>query len=989
MIKKHYSFIFGVFLFLFGNAIYGQRVITGTVTDKDNGEELIGANVSVKGSAGIGTITDLDGKFSLQVPSDATMLVISYTGYETIDLALTSANNYAITLGKGTMLDELVVIGYGAVRRSDVTGSVASLKEKDFNKGVIVSADQLLQARVPGVNIVNNSGQPGGEVTVQIRGNNSIRAGANPLYVVDGFPLDGRTAQAGLAGTDLGNVARSNPLNFINPADIESIEVLKDASAAAIYGSRAANGVVLVSLKKGRANQPTVNFNTSFGTSSVLKRYNVLDADQYRQALNEYSISGGNGGASVDPFNEITRAGAIQNYGLSFSNYSENANIRASFGYNNIQGIIKESGLQRYNASFNGNFTFLDKKAGLDVLMIGNQTVEDIAPISTNANFTGNLVGQALQWNPTIPLVDNQGNFVTNANNPTNATVGATTINPLQLLAGHNETAKTNNVLLNISPYYKITDKLTYRYRLGLSYGNGITRGNISGNVNVQGIEGLGWASIGNTELLNTLQSHTLNYVGDLSESISFAAVGGYEYQRFDFKGYTLSGLGFTLQDFDNTNAIQNALNSNKRYFSFADPISELQSFFGRVNFGINDKYLLTATVRADGSTKFGENNKYGIFPSAAFAWRMSSEEFMKGNGMFDDLKLRLGVGSTGNQEFPSGAALDRFALLEDNTSAQINVGNPNLRWEASTTYNVGLDFSMMNYRLTGTIEYFRRQTNDLLLDPFVSEPGPEVRAWRNLDASVLNSGFELGLNAMLIDRGKTRFNVGINATLLKNEFQNPNGADILTGNLFGQGASGAFVQRMSDGFPLNTYFVKDHTGLNDQGLSTFANDEELVAAGDPNPTTLLGFTLGFDHDKFSFNANFNGAFGHFLYNNTAMTVIPIGNLGNRNIDARLLDGPVRESLANPITSSTRYIESGDFLKLANATVAYNIGNVGVFRNVNVALTGMNLFVLTNFSGFDPEVNTVNQRDGVPSSGIEYIPYPSARSFLLSLNVSF
>lgn len=986
---KFYSFLLVFILFLFGIDLYGQRLITGIVTDKDGGEELIGANVSVKGVAGVGTITDFDGKFSLEVPPNAAALVISYTGYETIEVALGSGSNYQIMLSKGTLLDELVVIGYGAVRRSDVTGSVASLKEKDFNKGVIVSADQLLQARVPGVNIVNNSGQPGGETTVQIRGNNSIRAGANPLYVIDGFPLDGRTAQAGLAGNDLGNIARSNPLNFINPADIESIEVLKDASAAAIYGSRAANGVVLVSLKKGKSNQPTVNFNTSFGTSSVLKRYNVLTGDEYRQALKDYKISGGDGGASVDPFGEITRAGSIQNYGLSFSNYSDNSTIRASFGYNNIQGVVKESGLERYNASFNGNFNFLDKRAGLDILMIGNQTIEEIAPISTNPGFTGNLIGQVLQWNPTIPLVDSKGNFVNNANNPTNATVGATTINPLELLAGHNQTAKTNNVLLNLSPYFKITDKLTYRYRLGISYGNGITRGNISGTVNVQGIEGLGWASIGNTELQNTLQAHTLNYIGDLSENISFSAVAGYEYQRFDYKGYTLSGLGFTLQEFDNTNAIQNALNSNKRYFSFADPISELQSFFGRVNLGINDKYIVTATVRADGSTKFGANNKYGIFPSAAFAWRLSSEDFMKGNGVFDDLKLRLGVGNTGNQEFPSGAALDRFALLEDNSSRQINVGNPNLKWESSTTYNVGLDFSVLNYRLNGSIEYFRRNTNDLLLDPFVSEPGPEVRAWRNLDATVLNSGLELALNGVLLDQGKSRFNVGVNATFLSNKFQNPNGADILTGNLFGQGASGAFVQRMSDGLPLNTFFVKDHVGLNDQGLSVFANDEELIAAGDPNPTTLLGVSLGYDYDRFSFNANFNGAFGHFLFNNTAMTVIPIGNLGNRNIDSRLLGGEVQESIANPITSSNRYLESGDFLKLSNATLSYRVGDRGVFRNINVALTGMNLFVLTNFSGFDPEVNTVNQRDGVPSSGIEYIPYPSSRSFLLSLNVSF
>lgn len=989
MKNERFLLLTTLFLFLFGMSGFGQRDITGTVVDQETGEELVGASVLVKGATGVGAITDYNGNFGFRVPEGYNTLVVTYTGYERLEYVLGAGNSFQIGLPKGSRLDEVVVVGYGEVRRSDLTGSVASLKEKDFNQGVIVSADQLLQARVPGVNIVNNSGQPGGQTTVQIRGNNSIRAGANPLYVIDGFPLDGRTAQAAVAGNDLGNIARSNPLNFINPADIESIEVLKDASAAAIYGSRAANGVILVTLKKGRKNQPTVNFNTSVGTSSILKRYDVLNGDQYRKALSDYNLTGGDGGASIDPFNEILRRGFVQNYGISFGSSSENSSVRASFGYNDINGIVKESGLKRYNAAFNGNFTFLDKRAGVDILMIANQTRESIAPISTNPGFTGNLVAQALQWNPTIPLVDGNGAFVTNANNPTNATIGATTINPLQLLAAHNENATTNNVLLNISPYYRITNKLTYRYRLGVGYGTGITRSNISGDVNVQGIQGLGWASIGNAELLNTLHSHTLNFNDYLTERISFGALVGYEYQKFDYKGYALNGLGFTLQDFDNTNAIQNSLNSNKRFFSFADPISEIQSFFGRVNVGIDNKYLFTGTVRADGSTKFGANNKYGVFPSAAFAWRISNENFMSGNTLFDDLKFRVGVGVTGNQEFPAGAALDRFALLEDNSSAQINVGNPDLRWESSTTYNVGVDFSILDYRLTGTVEYFRRNTNDLLLDPFVSEPGPQVRAWRNLDATVLNSGVELGLWALLMERGKSRLNMGVNATFLKNEFRNPNGADILTGNLFGQGASGAFIQRMSDGLPLNTFFLKDHIGLDDNGISQFANDEALIAAGDPNPRTLLGLSLGYEYDRFSFVTNFNGAFGHKIYNNTAMTVIPIGNLGNRNIDANLIGGPVRESLANPITSSTRYLERGDFFKLANATMAYRIGDFGVFRNAVVSLTGQNLFVITKYSGFDPEVNTVNLRDGVPSSGIEYIPYPSARSFLLGLNVSF
>jgi TonB-dependent starch-binding outer membrane protein SusC len=987
MKRKFKILIMGIGLLLFCFELDAQRVVTGTVTDKSTGEELIGASVTVKGSSSVGTITDFDGKFEITVPAGFDALDVSYAGYQLQEIKLGTDANYMVQLEQGTVLDELVVIGYGSVRRSDLTGSVSSLAEKDFNQGVIISPEQALQARVPGVNIVNNSGQPGGATTIQIRGNNSVRAGAEPLFVIDGFPLDGRTAQASVGGTDLGAIARSNPLNFINPADIESFEVLKDASAAAIYGARAANGVVLITLKKARKNQPSVNFNTSVGTSSMLRGYDILDAASYRGALSSYGLTGGDGGGSSDAMSEIMRNGAIQNYNLSFSSTSDNSSVRASVGYNNIQGIVRGSGLERYNASFNGNFKFLDQKAGVDILFIGNQTQENIAPVSTNAGFTGNLIGQALQWNPTVPLTTSDGSFTNYRNNPL---VGQTQINPMELLASQYERATTNNVLVNISPYYKITDKLTYRYRLGINYGTGTTRSNIFGTLNVQDIEGRGWASIGSAELQNTLHAHTLNFNDKLSDNINFDAVIGYEYQKFDYRGHNLVGRGFTLLDRDNINAMQNALNTEKRFFSFADPISELQSYFGRINFGISNKYYLTGTVRVDGSSKFGENNKYGVFPSGAFRWRVSGEDFMSSNTLFDDLSLRLGVGTTGNQEFPAGAALDRFGLFENNASGQINAGNPDLRWESSVTYNAGIDFAMNNYKLTGTVEFFHRNTRDLLLDPFVSEPGPQVRAWRNLtDATVINSGVELSVNALVMESGKSSFNIGANATFMRNEFRDPSGAPILTGNLFGQGSTGAFVQRHVDGLPLNTYFVRDFQGLDEAGLSVFGNDEEPIEAGSPNPTTLLGVTLGYDYDKFSFVANFNGAFGHFIYNNTAMSVIPITNLGSRNIDARLLEGP-RESTANAITSSSRYLESGNFLRLANTTLSYRVGNVGSsLKNLNIALTGQNLLLFTDYTGFDPEVNTLNFRDGVPSSGIEYIPYPTARSILLSVNVSF
>ncbi|MEL0011759.1 MAG: carboxypeptidase-like regulatory domain-containing protein, partial [Bacteroidota bacterium] len=317
-------------LALFSVLAINAQTVTGVMTDADSGEPLIGANVLVKGTT-VGTITDIDGSYSLSLPDGATTLVFSYAGFQDQEVDIAGQSTINVALSPGALLDEVVVIGYGTVKKRDVTGSVASLKEEDFNKGIIVSTDQLLQGRVPGVNVVQNSGRPGGEATVKIRGNNSIRAGADPLYVVDGFPLDGRSARAGLLSNDLGSIPNSNPLNFLNPSDIASIEILKDASSAAIYGARGANGVILVTSNKVSSTEATIDFNASYGASSIVKKYDVLSADQYRAALNDYGItSGGDGNASVDAFDEILRTGMTQSFSFSIGGGSENGNYRLS-----------------------------------------------------------------------------------------------------------------------------------------------------------------------------------------------------------------------------------------------------------------------------------------------------------------------------------------------------------------------------------------------------------------------------------------------------------------------------------------------------------------------------------------------------------------------------------------------------------------------------------------------------------------------------------
>ncbi len=964
------------------NFAYAQREVTGTVTDAESGEPLIGANILVIGTS-TGTITDFDGNYSINVPAGATTLEFSYTGFSSQRVEIGNQSVINVSLSAGQVLDEVVVVGYGTVKKSDLTGSVASVKEEDFNKGVFTAPDQLIQGKVAGVQILNNSGQPGGESTVRIRGNSSVRAGNQPLYVIDGVPLDGRSARPGADIPETGNSPGSNPLNFINPADIASIEVLKDASATAIYGSRGANGVVIVTTKKGKSGDPRIDFSLAGGVSSVLKKYDVLTGDEYRQALQEYGLTGGDFGGSVDAQDEILRTGGTQNYNFSISGGNDNGSYRVSAGYLDQQGIVKESGLKKYTGSINGTYKFFNsKRLSVDFNLLASQITEDIAPISTSAGFTGSLVGQALQWNPTRSLLNPDGSF--------NFDKGSTTINPLAMLAAYDDRSNLTNILGSISPSFKLADGLEYRFLYSINHGVGLRRSQIKSFINIQGVEDFGYAAVASNALTTQQFTHTLSYNRDLTTAISLNAVVGYEYQKFDNRGFSMNARGFISDDVDFTNAIQNSTPNNRNINSFADPIAELQSYFGRANFNISDKYLLTATVRADGSSKFGENNRYGVFPSFAFAWNLTNEDFMAG-GPFDQLKLRLGWGQTGNQEFPSGSAQERFGLGNNGALAQENVANPDLKWETSTTINAGIDFALFDYKLSGSIEYFNRQGEDLLFNFQAIQPAPATRYWINLPGVVTNSGIEVALNAFIIDKENLSWQLGANASFLTNELTDYEGPAVLTGTLFGQGISNATSQRLANGQPLNSFYLREWNGIGEDGLDDLTDEgNTLFFVGDPNPDVLLGISTSLSVDKFSFVMNFNGAMGQDLYNNTSNTVLPIGNLGSRNIDASLLEGDVRESTANSVKPSSRYLEKGDYLKLANATLSYDLGNISnAVKNVRLYITGQNLLVFTNYTGFDPEVNTVNERDGVPSNGIEYTPYPSARTILFGANFSF
>jgi TonB-dependent starch-binding outer membrane protein SusC len=959
---------------------YAQnKTVTGRVTDTKDGSPVAGVSVSAKGT-NLGTTTGAEGKFALSVPESATTLVFTAIGYGTREETITGDSLVVALEATAANLNEIVVIGYGTARKKDLTGAVATVSSKDFNKGALTTPSQLIQGKVAGVLVVNASGQPGAATTVRIRGNNSIRTGNQPLYVIDGVPIDGRIARPSL-NVGFGNSPASDPLYFINPFDIVSMDILKDASATAIYGSRGSNGVIMITTRKGQSGPPRIDVNASAGISRLLRKYDVLDANEYRDALKSYNLTTGDFGGSEDAMDAITRTAPTQNYNVSVSGGSETGKYRAGFGYYDQRGIILKTGLKKYTVDLNGQYKFLEsKKLSLDFNIMAAHNIEDIGPVSNDAGATGNLMSQALLWNPTRPLRKADGTL----DRP-----GGDIGNPLAMSEEFDDQSKISNILANASIAYKIIEGLEYRFLYGINHQVGIRRAQLIRTTQVEGAQNRGIALYGNNELNTQLYTHTLNYIKDVSQNFSLNALLGYEFQQFNWRGASITGQDFSTDDISYTNILQNASQTSLRPSSFADPLSELQSFFGRAILSFNDKYTITATLRADGSSKFGENNKYGYFPSFAAAWDISEEPFIQGSNIFNQLKLRAGFGLTGNQEFPAGAAQDQYTLSQGSL-ALANVANPDLKWESTKQLNIGIDYNILRGKLFGSIDFFHKNTSDLLFNFASIQPAPASRYWINLPGELINSGVELSVNTALLRNNDMNWNLGVNASYLRNELQDYNGPTVLTGALSGQGLSNTFSQRLASGEPLNAFYIRNFTGLDDNGLSTYEDKGNTsYFIGDPNPNVLLGISTDFNYKNWTVNVNANGAFGHQIYNNTLNSVLPISNLGTRNIDASLLGGAIKESRTNAITPSSRYLSDGDYMKLANASISYRIGDIGnAIKNLNISLTGQNLFIITGYKGFDPEVNTDKAVEGVPSFGIEYIPYPPARTILLGVNFS-
>ena len=980
-----------VCLLCFASMAWAQTTVTGTVTDNQN-TPLPGASVIEKGTVN-GTTTDFDGNFTIEVADLNTVLEVSYLGYTTTDIPLNGQTSVSVQLDEdATQLEDVVVVGYGTQKKSDVTGSIASIKSEDFNKGVVANPGQLLQGKLAGVNVTSVSGEPGASQNIIIRGVGSLRSGTTPLFVIDGFVID--NSSTGL---------ESNPLNFINPQDIEAIDVLKDASATAIYGARAANGVVVITTKKGKSGKTEMNLSVSTAISNISNKMDVFSASEFRQQVAAVGGTLDDQGANTDWQDELTRTGISKNVNFSMSGgASDKFSYFISTGLDNQEGTFENSSLKRYSGRVNLTQKALDGRFNVDF----NLTASRVLNERPNATATAS---DMLQLNPTIPVFTNgEPTFLDER------------LNPVLRNRLYSDEANSNRILANIMPSLEIVKGLTFRVNLGVDYSSTTRDQQQIPYVLLEGSED-GFLNTFTTTNSNFLVENTLTYSFDTGKH-NLVALAGHSYQETDFErkiiqleGFADNGIEPKFQYQISTETLPTTLNS-------VATKNELQSFFARVQYGYDSKYLLTATMRADGSSKFGKNNKYGYFPSIGLGWNIHNENFMSDNNLFTNLKLRVSWGQTGNQDgIDSKVSLASFIDSKDNNdtypldpnastlddypfgTVAVRTDNPDLKWEVATQTTVGLDFGLLNNRLTGSLDYFNKVTSDVVLFAFKIDPiQPTEKFWTNIeDMEIQNSGVEFALDYNSDFTKDFSYNIGGNIAYTDNKVVDSPYSILTTGAASGGGQTGATINGYLNNEPVGTFYMKEFIGINAEGFNEFTDvvadgeslDNDRIAAGSALPDLIYAFFLNFKYKELSLGLNFNGVSGNKIYNHTAMTLFSRGQLSrNLNTTDFAIQFP-NEDNSNSNEVSTRYLEDGSYLRLNNATLAYTLNPKGTFgdlvNGIRFSITGQNLFVITDYSGFDPEVNTGSAIDGIQTFGIDRFTYPTPRTFLFGLNVTF
>ena len=1004
-----------------GGAVQQVNKVTGIVKDA-NGEPIIGANVMVKGQS-IGTITDIDGRFVLDAPKDA-ILQISYIGYITQDISVKGKNELAIQLKEDAQaIEEVVVVGYGSVKKSNLTGALSSVKMDEVPQVATTSVSNLLIGRVPGLSIRQTSASPNGSYDMVIRGSASIEAGNTPLYVIDGFP-----------GGDI---------NAINPGDIESVEVLKDASATSIYGARASNGVILINTKKGKVGTLNVNFkaNTSFQTIS--NPYDMVDAKDYMNLSNAFfkeqwlydnkiAPYGNTDPGTVtsspkiaftdeqiaaasnvtDWFDEITRTGILNEEGISIDGGTEKARFQFSLNHFGQKGVVVNSGVEKYMARL-GLELDLNKWLTTGITASGSQTDQDNI-VQASSNDREGLIRSAMLYPQYLTVYDKDGNYTIN---PDHAGVG----NPVSYKDLENKNS-TFRILVNNYWNMKLAKGLDFRVSWGVnsSFAKAST---YYPTTTLEGDAVNGKASITQQRKNDYLLDATLTYSKKLFGNHQLKVMGGYAYQKFISEKLYGANSNF-VSDVFGSNNLQGGGDLTKAVES-GKSITKYLSYFGRINYDIADKYLFTFTLRADGSDKFGADNKFGYFPSGAFAWRVSEENFMKKQNIISNLKLRLSLGQTGNAEI-GGNAYGFYATGSNyvfgNSLAtgvsESQLPNSHLKWETTTEFNVGLDWGVLNNRLTGSIEYYQKTISDLLSARTVGTYYPVSTVADNL-GKTQSRGFEVTLNSVNIRNKNLTWSTDLNFYGYKDKWKERNPFTTLSiyeketaplhiayGYLSdGLIQAGETVSYMP-GAPAGSIKVKDINGwlkddngnyiLDENGKKQLSgkpddaiDDADKVIVQRKAPDLSFGLGNSFTYKNFDLYFFFYGELGRQLNNQTRTTFLSADRF--RYSDNVTMDSFDRWSSTNQEgkypsglytkyeTNTDFYIEDADFIRLKNITLGYTVPNKwfkGIIKRARLYFDAQNLFVITNYSGSDPETDS-------------FTAYPNQRTYSFGIELSF
>ncbi|MFN4085457.1 MAG: SusC/RagA family TonB-linked outer membrane protein [Spirosomataceae bacterium] len=996
-----------------------DRRVTGTVVD-ETGEGLPGVSVAVKGTTR-GTTTDVNGKFELQIPDNAATLVFSFTGYLSQEIAIGNQSAFQVNMKLDTKtLEEVVVVGYGAVKRSDLTASVASVKSEQIKAFPTQSVDQALTARATGINVTQASGAPGGGSTVRIRGSNSISSGSEPLYVIDGFPVysDNAAASAG------GDRVASNVLATLNPNDIESIEILKDASGTSIYGSRGSNGVVLITTKRGKAGQTRVNYESSHSVQTIARRIDMMNASEYAQFQNQRAISRGQSipfpnpaslGEGVNWLDETSRNGSIINHNLTFSGGNDKSQFLVAGGYFKNNGIIKNTDFERFSLRTNIDSRFFNDKVRLGVSTTLNRTSSNAIP--TDRGGPGGAIITILGQSPIGPVFEQDGSYRFEPYD------GRFPTNPLAEVMEIIDTDRGIRFLGNTYVQWEVAKNLFFKTSIGVDLLSN-SRETYYSDLTRLGRERGRSYEIGNRNITNLLNENTLNYSKTIGSNQRIDALVGYTYQQDDNRFGGVQSNQFAFNDF-NVNNIQNGVDFRRPFTSKTQ--WTLQSFLARVNYSLMDKYLVTLTARRDGSSRFGANNKWATFPSAAFKWKIKEESFLQDVDGISDLGFRVSYGVTGNSELPIGrslASLNTGAYLFNNQLVPVvfqnRPPNPDLRWESTAMFNIGLDLALFNNKLKITTDYFNNNTRDLLLEVALAPSSGFSRALQNA-GSLQNQGFEFSADWVAIDKKDLRWDINFNASTLKNVVTSLAGTPPFYSYVGSHlGPEGSYI---AEGLPIGGWYGYKYIGIW-QSADEIANNPSIrgidkpgypryedvngdgvidigdrTFLGDPNPRFIWGFNSKVTYKRFDFTLFFRGAHGQKVRNLQASE--HADGVGNYNQYRSVFTDSWSTSNPNgtrPIIDATRefpsffrrssfFIEDGSFIRLQNLAIGYTLPKIKGIENARVYVSGQNLLLFTKYTGWDPEVSNGGQ--SALNRGDDYDAYPRPRTFTAGVNFTF